>query len=480
MARMKTRRTFVAAWFIVVAACGDSSRREVTRPSFDSVFPALTGPLMTVSSPRVVDLNGDGKLEIIFGTGMARVVPRNGTFIFADEPDPPGYVLAVDGPTNRVLWQVPHPGDAFTTAQVADLNGDRVLDVVMGGREAAFRAYSGSDGKQLWQVDGSAVAKTPQPYSFFTPAFVRDVNGDGVQELVVGYGGDDLKLSSQPRSAGYIALISGKDGKVLASHRTPDGSETYCAVIAYDRRDGQQWVIFGTGGETFGGSAYRVPVSAFIDGSFAQRTEPLLPLGRKGVMAPAILLDINGDGEQDIVISTFDGRLAAINGATGKAIWQEERADEESYHPPAVMRVAPDRRPGLFISRGLGTFPRYRGSVHRLHDAANGRVLYEYQNTLFPGGAPIVVDLDGDGIDEPFFFSVRYPNGVGARIHLVQTASSSLITHDLPTNYWTTPAIADARGRDTLELIGLSWLQNADSGLTWQLSRLNLGPRLTN
>ena len=478
------QRVWLIALLVTTLGCRESAEiAPVANPTFDSIFPALTGDLMSISSPRVIDLNGDGALEIVFGTGVPRVQPRNGKFIFTKEPDPPGFVQVVDGATNRMLWKVPHTGDAFTTPQFAKLNGDDVLDVVMGGREAAFSAYSGTDGALIWRTDPATVAATPVPYNFFTPAFVRDLNGDGIQDLVVAYGGDDTRLPSAPRDPGFIAVVSGADGKVLARARTPDGKETYSAVVAYERPDGLQWVIFGTGGETYGGAAYRVPVAALMDGSFDTRCERLIPASAsKGVMAPATLLELNGDRDPEIVISTFDGRLIAVNGATGRPIWQQQQADEESYHSAAVLRLAPDRRPGLLVSRGLGSFPRYRGSVHRLHDAADGRVLYEYKNTSFPGGAPLAVDLNGDGIDEPFFFSVVFPNGVGARIHVLQAATRTLLTYHLPTNYWTTPAIADARGRGKLELIGLSWLQDADTipewtGVQWQLLRLDLGAK---
>jgi outer membrane protein assembly factor BamB len=476
-------RVVLAAAMIAMLGCTEPRQpAPFEQPSFDSIFPALTGDLMSVSSPRVVDLDGDGDSEIVFGIGVPRVQPRNGVFVFTHQPDPPAFVLAVEGETNRVLWRAAHTGDAFTTPQFAKLNGDDVLDVIMGGREAAFAAFSGTDGALLWRTDPAKAARTPVPYNFFTPAVVRDLNGDGIQDLVVAYGGDDTRLPSAPRDAGYLVVVSGIDGKILASHRTPDGSETYSAVVVYERPDGRQWVIFGTGGETYGGAAYRVPVTALLDGTFDAKCERLIAPGVKGVLAPATLIDIDHDGELDIVISTFDGRLAAVNGATGKLLWLHQKADEEAYHSAAVARVAPDSRPGLLVSRGLGSFPRYRGSAHRLHDAADGRVLFEHTNGSFPGGAPLAVDLNGDDIDEPFFFSVKYPNGVGARIHVLQAATRMLITYDVPTNYWTTPVIADAARRGRLELIGLSWLQDTDTvpewtGVQWQLSRLDLNAK---
>jgi hypothetical protein len=446
------------------------------------LFPAITGELMTQSSPNVIDLNGDGTLDIVFGTGFGRVIPSGGRYIISKEPDISGHVVAVSGATNEILWKVPNPRDAFTTPRFAHLNGDRVPDVLMGGREGAFSAFSGVDGKLLWRVEPTRVATTTFPYNFFTPALIKDVDRDGISDIVVVYGGNDTRLPKQPRDPSYLAVISGASGSVISVHASPDGNEMYTAVVVYERPDGKEWLIFGTGGETHGGAAYRVPVSALLDGSFPTKVQQLIPPGpQKGVIAPPTLIELNADGELDIVLSTFDGRLVVLNGASGEVIWQRQDAGEETYHSAAVARLTREGKPGLFVSRGIGAFPRYVGTVHRLFDAADGRILFEYREPNYPAGAPLAVDLNGDGIDEPFFFSVRFPSAPGAHIYILDRASSKLITHDLATNHWTTPVITDARGKGSLELISLSWSQAQTSSepnwrdLQWQMMRMDLG-----
>ena len=452
-------------------------------PSFEALFPSVEGDLMTTSSPGLADLTGDGVPDIVFGNGVDRVQPADGGYVFAQEPDPPGEVIAVSGATNEVLWAVPHPGDAFTTPRFTDLNGDSVPDVVMGGREGAFSALSGASGEVLWRLSPTEVAGTPVPYNFFTPAPIADANGDGVAELLVVYGGDATKQPGEPRAPGYLVVVSGADGTPIAVHETPDGGESYASTVVYERPDGSEWVVFGTGGEADGGTAYRAPVASLVDGSFAQRAEQLVDPGTKGVIAPATMVELTGDEELDVVLSTFDGRLIAVDGSTREVLWEQNAEGEETYHPAAVLRIQRDGRLGLLVSRGVGVFPRYAGTVHRLYDAASGRILYEHRDANHPAGAPLGVDLDGDGIDEPFFFSMRYPTTQGARIHILHAPSRSLITHDLPANFATTPLIADPRGTGTLELIGLSWrIASTDAApdwrtLTWQLLRLALDAR---
>lgn len=450
------------------------------KPGFEPVFPAVKGTLLSFSSPSLMDLDGDGALDIVYGTGVDRLRPQGRRFYLSTEPAIAGYVTAVSGRSNQILWRSPHAGEAFTTPRFADLNGDGVADVVMGGRQGAMAALSGRDGSLLWSVDPRRVAITPELYNFFTPAIIEDVNADGIADLVVIYGGNDTRLAGESRDPGYVVLISGSDGAVLKAYPTPDGAESYSSVIAYDRADGAAWIIFGTGGEAQGGAAYRAPVAALVDGSFPQNVEELVPPGEKGVMAPATLVELTGDDELDIVVSTFDGRLAILDGASGAVIWQRKDDFEESYHGPAIVRLTSDGRLGLFLSRGIGVFPNYAGSVHRLFDGRDGRVLYQYKDPLSPAGAPLAVDLTGDGIDEPFFFGTR------GRIHVLHLRSMELVFHDLPANFTATPHIADPRATGSLELIGVAWINAAEDGsgrpadwrnLTSELLRLDLDAR---
>jgi outer membrane protein assembly factor BamB len=477
-------RTALAA-VAALALAGCRGAEQPPAPSFAPLFPAVEGDLMTTSSPSLADLDGDGVRDLVFGTGVDRVRPlRMGNFPTL-EPEVSGHVVAVSGATNRVLWQVPNPRDAFTTPRLVRLNADRVPDVVMGGREGVLTAFDGTNGAVLWRLAGRDVAPSPFPYCFFTPAVIADANGDGVPDLVATYGGNDTRLPKDPRDSAYVAVVSGADGKVLKVSALPDGAETYASPLVYARRDGAPWVVVGTGGETHGGAAYRAPVASLLDGTFAARAERLAPGGAKGVIAPPTVLELTGDGEPDLVVSTFDGRLVAVDGASGKPLWERADPREETYHQPAVVRL-PGGKLGLFVSRGVGAFPRYVASVHRLHDAADGRVLYEYRDPNYPAGAPLAADLTGDGVDEPIFFSVRFPSGQGSRVYVLHLPTRRLVAHDVAANLWSTPVVADVRGAGALELAGAAWRVDAGPGsdtlpawrtLHWQLLRLDLSAR---
>ncbi len=459
----------------LLVACGEAA----PDPSFAPVFPAVEGKLTSFATPGLADLDGDGVPDIVYGTGIDRVKPQpDSTWAFTKEPEIPGYVTAVSGATNEILWRVPHTGEVFTTPRFADLDRDGVPDVLIGGREAAMAAFSGRDGAVLWRVDPKAIATTPAPYNFTTPAPIGDVNGDSVVDFLATYGGNATRLPGTPRDPGFLTVLSGADGSVLAAYPTPDGAESYCSPVVYDRADGTPWVILGTGGETAGGAAFRAPVASLLDGTFPAAVERLIPAGEKGVIAPATVVELTGDAEPDIVISTFDGRLVVLNGATGDVLWQKAEEGEESYHPAAVARISRDGKVGLLVSRGVGTFPIYYQTVHRLYDARDGTLLYRQSDNVFPAGAPLAVDLTDDGIEELVFFADP------GHIYIYYPLSKKLVTHEIGASLSATPIIADPRGTGSLELIGVSWrvLPHGSEAATAadvrsELLRLNLDAR---
>ena len=72
----------------------------------------------------------------------------------------------------------------------------------------------------------------------------------------------------------------------------PDGRETYMSVVKASLRNNRtEDVIFGTGGETVGGSLYRTPLADILKGDISDAV--LLATGKnKGFIAPPALADI--------------------------------------------------------------------------------------------------------------------------------------------------------------------------------------------
>jgi len=132
----------------------------VRRPQF--VRRIATGETGWFSSPSLVDLNGDSRLEI--------VAPFYSTFVF----DAKGHRLARGTATK---------GRVYAPSVVTDLEGDGVPDVVVGG-SGTVAAYEFRHGnlhlKSGWPVSTRSGGQTPEVRGLAA----ADLNGDGRVEVV--------------------------------------------------------------------------------------------------------------------------------------------------------------------------------------------------------------------------------------------------------------------------------------------------------
>ena len=135
---------------------------------------------MVRSSPSIGDIDGDGQVEIVFGTGDYWVRQPGGatdaTRIFA---------LNRDG---SLKWVRDTGGYTMASPALADFDGDGVLDVGIGtfegpnpGRVFALRGTNGSDLAGFPRASGGGVV--------LGSIVTADLNGDGAQDMIVPTGG---------------------------------------------------------------------------------------------------------------------------------------------------------------------------------------------------------------------------------------------------------------------------------------------------
>ncbi|HWJ60596.1 MAG TPA: FG-GAP-like repeat-containing protein [Acidimicrobiales bacterium] len=161
-------------------------------------YPRSTPGQTVWSSPAVVDLNADGQLDVVVGTG------RNW-------PDPAGRkVDAFTARTGKDLpgWPVAVEGRVVASPAIGDLDGDGRLDVSVAADHGWVYAFA-ADGRRLWRIcNGPTDAACTDSYSTEGGSAIADVDADGQQEVV----------STLDR---HVRVFDGATGAVEAAFQMP-------------------------------------------------------------------------------------------------------------------------------------------------------------------------------------------------------------------------------------------------------------------
>lgn len=414
----------------------------------------------TNSSPRAIDLNGDGILDIVIGAG-------------GEEYDTTDYaVLAINGDNGEILWSVKGHNQVVGSALFKDITGDGVPDVFIGGRSAQCYAINGATGEIIWQYlkqyHSSDVKGDTLLLNFFNPQFIADQNGDGVEELLIAFGGFVKANPGDPdRPCGQLMVLNTATGEVMRRSFVPDGKETYMSPIIYER-SGETVIVFGTGGETLAGKSFAVSLATFLKNGLEAATV-IDSSATKGFIAPPIVADITRDGVEDLVVLSMDGQMRAYAGPEFLPLWQttvHNRAEVQGM--PAPLFFNDDDVPDFFAAFNIGTWPQNDTTIHAIVSGADGSVLFKDTLGMLQFSSPVLFDFDQDGRDDVLYhinykeqtpFFPIYKNQL--MVYNGRTGATTPLDslHD-GKNLGTTPLITDLDDDGNIDIVSCYMTQN--------------------
>ncbi len=337
---------------VFVAACVAPSVRAQTAHAPPRLRVAWTRQVGAPSfgSAAVADIDGDGRLEVAFGT------------YFGD-----GSLYVLNAEDGSKYWRY-HADDTCWDASVrfVDLDRDGRLELIAAassrGRLLAFDARTGD---ALWRYE-------PDPLECIdSPSTIADIDGDGALEVAFGTFAGRIHVVDEKGLRRRVFDVAGGYLQTGPAVADLNGDGTLDFVCATFKSDNHVYAIDGRTGARLW--SFRIPgnhLGSYHGGSFGE---------------------LDGDGVLEFVFSAYDGRVYCLRACDGAERWVVAPGDRCFMSPCTLVDVDGDGRLEVAIAGE-------RVSLLSAH----GRILWS-RLCVQPGGFDAVTrgvsvaDLDGDG-----------------------------------------------------------------------------------
>lgn len=182
--------------------------------------------------------------------------------------------------------------------------------------------------------------------------------------------------------------FDGSDGSIIWQTNTR-GSDSPPVIVDLEK-NGQLDILHGE----FGGWV------RCINAATGATKWDLLVDANSWVQTAPTIVDVNSNGQLDFVVATWgfsnNSALYAYDGATRNLIWSIPM-DDKVYHGTAVADLDDDGKPELVIGD-------YSGKLHVLN-AEDGTYAWSYLASNYIGAPPTIGDITGNGKCEVIFVS---------------------------------------------------------------------------
>ena len=437
------------------------------------------------SSPAFIDINGDGKQDLVVGEYQGRLKfflneSSETTTTFTEK-------TSNDNPFNGVSV------GNYSTPVFAYINDDNKIDLVVGEYDGYVNYYlneSTEDTVTFTQKTGNN-----SPFNGIdvggesAPAFA-DLNGDNKVDLVVGNGGGTLKFYLNESTESTISFTA----KTAASENPFDGFNVGAKSIPtfIDMNgDGKKDLIVG---ENHGILNYFLNESANNTLVFTDKTESKNPFNDIDIGSSSIpeFADINGDGKQDLVVGKYDGTLDYfLNESTENAITFTKKTSSEN--PFNSFDVGSNSTPEFADINGDGKLDLVVGEQdgnlnYFLNESTENTISFTAKTAAsdnpfnnFDAGdksVPELFDISGDGkldliVGETYGAFKYYLNeSVGSTISFTEKTNNENPLNGLDAGDYSNPVFIDVNGDGKMDLVSgqyyspLRYYLNESSGNT--------------
>uniref|UniRef100_UPI0034DF6D21 FG-GAP-like repeat-containing protein n=1 Tax=Candidatus Thiodubiliella endoseptemdiera TaxID=2738886 RepID=UPI0034DF6D21 len=430
--------------------------------------------VVNYSSPILVDIDGDGDLDLVMGedNGILKYYQNTGT------TSNPAYEVKTgdSNPFNGI------DVGSYSAPNLADIDGDGDLDLVVGGVGGTLKYYYN---QQPSSVDGQA--PTPTATNSWTlsniPAGQSAFKVGDVISLTLTMS-ETLKLNN---TTGSKVVIAGKDFVLDKTASTTAGDKKLVFKYSVQAGDSIAATDFDIDNPTsditlnnITNVAGNAPVFT-ADRVVLAKVEYIEKTGSGnnpfegidvGYVSVPILADIDGDGDLDLVVGENNGTLKYYQntGSTSSPAYEAKTGgnnpfngiDVGIYSAPTLADIDSDGDLDLVVGENDGTLKYYQNTGTTSNPAYEAKTGDDNPFNGINAGyssSPILVDIDGDG-DLDLVVGER--NGTLKYYQNTGTTSSPAYEaktgDDNPFNgidvgYSSKPTLADIDGDGDLDLV---------------------------
>lgn len=227
-------------------------------------WPQFVPQQVVWSSPAVADLNRDGSLDIIVGTGLFDPAPGGQKVYAWDRWGSP-----LPG------WPVNVGGRVMASPAIGDIDGDGSPDVVTMADDGRIYAHSATGALKSGFPQCNANNRSSCPVGLHGTPVLADLDGDGAQEIVSG--GEQW------------VRVFGAGGTLKANVPTESGTLPLTGAPTVAQINGHAWVI--TSAVFTSGGQYKGSLWAWSTGTALGRAD--WPTFKQNIRRTGRLLDVD-------------------------------------------------------------------------------------------------------------------------------------------------------------------------------------------
>lgn len=277
----------------------------------------------TTSAPAVVDINGDGRLDLVSGNkdGSFSVWSQNADHTFS----------ALIGASNPLNGIKPYSWATYSAPSFVDLNNDGKLDLVSGeyyGKRYSYLNNSTTDGNGLvtgynWTPLTGELDPFDEYYGCHdsVPAFV-DINGDGQKDMVLGTLINPIMVFTNDhgvftREVGENGLLNVYSGDAGTAYGFVDlNNDGFLDVVAGGRTGGfSAWI--NTSGDFRTMTKLEGAANPF--NGFKTTPDSTSPVDSSGGWSKPVFADLMGNGDMYMIAGNANGTFNVYKSPVGSA-----------------------------------------------------------------------------------------------------------------------------------------------------------------